>query len=108
MQLRFAGNEQDLRILGTLNTLQILVRLGHINAIDAAVLDAAWVLASRIRSAQVLALDKGSEELPLERNKLEAIARILEFEPDSATELEELYLAVTRRARVVFQRLFVE
>lgn len=108
MQLRFAGNEQDLRILGTLNTLPILVRLGHINAIDAAVLDAAWVLASRIRSAQVLALDKGSEELPLERNKLEAIARILEFEPDSATELEELYLAVTRRARVVFQKLFVE
>jgi glutamate-ammonia-ligase adenylyltransferase len=108
MQLRFAGNEQDLRILGTLNTLPILVGLGHVNAIDAAVLDAAWVLASRIRSAQVLALDKGSEELPLERNKLEAIARVLEFEPGSATELEELYLAVTRRARVVFQKLFVE
>jgi glutamate-ammonia-ligase adenylyltransferase len=61
-----------------------------------------------VRSAQVLALDRASDELPIDRNKLEALARILEFEPGSATELEERYLAVTRRSRAVFQKLFLE
>jgi len=108
MQLRFAGNQEALRNLGTLTTLPILVHLGHIDTEDAEVLDAAWVLASRIRSAQVLALGKSSDELPVHRGKLEAIARILEFEPDSATELEESYLSITRKSRAIFQKLFVE
>jgi glutamate-ammonia-ligase adenylyltransferase len=36
------------------------------------------------------------------------MARILEFAPGSATELEELYLATTRKARIVFEGLFAQ
>jgi glutamate-ammonia-ligase adenylyltransferase len=35
------------------------------------------------------------------------MARILEYPPGSATQLEEDYLRVTRRARAVYERLFV-
>jgi glutamate-ammonia-ligase adenylyltransferase len=108
MQLRYAGNNPELRTLTTLDTLASLVKLGHIDDADSHVLEDAWIMASRVRSAQVLALDKASDELPIDRNKLEALARILEFEPGSATELEERYLAVTRRSRAVFQKLFLE
>jgi glutamate-ammonia-ligase adenylyltransferase len=108
MQLRYAGSNPELRSLTTLDTLASLVKLGHIDDADSHVLEDAWILASRVRSAQVLALDRASDELPIDRNKLEALARILEFEPGSATELEERYLAVTRRSRAVFQKLFLE
>jgi glutamate-ammonia-ligase adenylyltransferase len=108
MQLRYAGFNPELRSLKTLDTLAALVKLGHIDATDSRVLEDAWIMASRVRSAQVLALDKASDELPFDRHKLEAMARILDFEPDSATEFEERYLAVTRRSRAVFQKLFLE
>ena len=108
MQLRYAGNNPELRSLSTLDTLASLVTLGHVDAADSRVLEDAWIMASRVRSAQVLALDKASDELPIDRYKLEAIARVLEFEPGSASELEERYLAVTRRSRAVFQKLFLE
>jgi len=65
-------------------------------------------LSSRIRSAIVLGQDKSIDILPVDRNQLEVIARILEFEPGSAAELEELYLATTRKARQVFEELFLK
>ena len=108
MQLRHAGRNVELRSLKTLDTLASLVVIGHVDSTDSRVLEDAWVMASRVRSAQVLALGKSSDELPIDRQKLEAIARVLEFEPGSATELEEGYLAVTRRSRAVFQKLFLE
>jgi len=108
MQLRYAGTNPELRSLTTLDTLASLVKLGHVDATDSQVLEDAWIMASRVRSAQVLALDKSSDELPIDRHKLEAIARVLEFEPGSATDLEERYLSVTRRSRAVFQKLFLE
>jgi glutamate-ammonia-ligase adenylyltransferase len=38
--------------------------------------------------------------------QLEGIARVLEYPPGSAAQLEEDYLQVTRRARSVFEKQF--
>jgi glutamate-ammonia-ligase adenylyltransferase len=70
------------------------------------VLEAAWVLTSRIRSAAVLWTNKQSDVLPIDRRQLEGIARILNYPNFSATQVEQDYLAATRRARGVFERLF--
>ena len=71
-----------------------------------ATLRAAWVFASRARSALTLWLDRTTDVLPVERSQLEGVARIMGYPPGSATRLEHDYLQVTRRARAVFERGF--
>jgi len=108
LQLRYVGQFPGLKGLGAIENLHQLTEVGKIDSADAAILEAAWTLASRLRSAQVLAGDRSNDQLPIDRSQLEAMARILEFAPGSATELEELYLATTRKARIVFERLFAQ
>ncbi len=50
--------------------------------------------------------NKTADVLPADRVALEGVARLLEYPPGSASRLEEDYLAVTRRARAVFERSF--
>jgi glutamate-ammonia-ligase adenylyltransferase len=69
-------------------------------------LEAAWRLASRVRSAATLLSWATTDVLPTDRGKLDGIGRILEYPPRSATRVEEDYLATTRRARRVFEKLF--
>lgn len=108
LQLQLVGENSRLKTLGTLDALQQLEAIGKISAIDASMLRESWLMCSRIRSAQVLAYDKATDQLPVDREALEAIARILEYPAGSATDLEEHYLATTRKARVIFERLFFE
>lgn len=105
-QLRYAGEHQQLRSLSTLGTLQELVHLNLISREHAEQLRAGWLISARARSALVLAVDKLVDILPTDRRQLEATARILEYTPGSASQLEDDYLAATRRARKVFQELF--
>jgi glutamate-ammonia-ligase adenylyltransferase len=106
-QLQHVGNYPEIREVGTLAALEALVATGVIIEDDAQRLKEAWLLTSRCRSALVLAMDKQLDSLPTDRRALEAMARILEYQPGSAAELEEHYLGVTRRARQVFERLFL-
>ena len=106
-QLRFGSELPALHVLGTLEALDALVEGGKVSRDASEKLSAAWLLASRIRSAIVLGQDKSNDLLPVDRSQLEVIARILEFEPGSAAELEELYLATTRKSRQVFEELFL-
>jgi [glutamine synthetase] adenylyltransferase / [glutamine synthetase]-adenylyl-L-tyrosine phosphorylase len=107
LQLRFASQQPKLQGGGTLETLEALRELGHIDDKDARQLSEAWNLASRIRSGIVLGQDRPSDSLPVERGQLEAVARVIGYSPGSALELEETYLATTRKARAVFERLFL-
>ncbi len=107
-QLQHVGQHPEVGEVGTLPALESLVAVGVIPKDDAERLREAWLLTSRCRSALVLAIDKQLDSLPTDRRALEAMARILEYEPGSAAELEEHYLGVTRRARQVFERLFLE
>ena len=69
-------------------------------------LRAAWLFASRCRSAITLWTNKTADVLPSDRMQLDGVARMMEYPPGSANQLEEDYLAVTRRARAVFERRF--
>ncbi len=106
MQLRFGAAHPSIRTPKTLDALQACVSEGLIEAHDARVLEEAWMLASRLRSASVLWANKRTDVLPNDRRQLEGLARILEYPRGSASALEQDYLAFTRRARMVFERLF--
>ncbi|WP_438855949.1 bifunctional [glutamine synthetase] adenylyltransferase/[glutamine synthetase]-adenylyl-L-tyrosine phosphorylase [Agromyces sp. M3QZ16-3] len=106
IQLEHAAEVPALRTTSTLDALGASVEAGLVEASDAETLRAAWIMASRARSALTLWLDKTTDVLPVERTQLEGIARIMGYPPGSATALEDDYLAVTRRARAVFERGF--
>ncbi|WP_374946616.1 bifunctional [glutamine synthetase] adenylyltransferase/[glutamine synthetase]-adenylyl-L-tyrosine phosphorylase [Agreia sp.] len=105
-QLQWGSRLPSLRTTSTLEALDAAVAAELVSAPDASVLRAAWVFASRARSAVTLWANKNSDVLPSDRKALDGIARLLEYPPGSATALEEDYLGVTRRARAVFERLF--
>ena len=86
----------------TPSTLDALAAVEHslTTADDARTLRAAWVFASRARSALTLWLDRTTDVLPVERSQLEGVARIMGYPPGSATRLEHEYLQVTRAAAV--------
>ncbi|MDV2981833.1 bifunctional [glutamine synthetase] adenylyltransferase/[glutamine synthetase]-adenylyl-L-tyrosine phosphorylase [Pseudarthrobacter oxydans] len=106
LQLQHAGSHPELRTTSTLEALDAAARSGLLARNDAGLLAAAWRLASRIRSANVIWSGKASDLLPSSRRDLEAVARWCGYEPGQAAALEEDYLRVSRRARAVFERVF--
>ncbi|NDD26279.1 MAG: bifunctional glutamine-synthetase adenylyltransferase/deadenyltransferase, partial [Actinobacteria bacterium] len=105
-QLKHGKQIPAIRTPKTLEALDALVEHKLVELHDARVLREAWIFCSRIRSASVLWSNRRSDVLPTDRHQLEGIARILEYPRGSATVLEEEYLARTRRARLVFEKLF--
>lgn len=106
MQLQHGKDHPAIRTPKTLEALSACVAEGLIAEHDARVLSEAWTFASRVRSASVLWANKRTDVLPTDRQQLEGMARILEYPAGSAAQLEEDYLAFTRRARMVYERLF--
>lgn len=106
IQLRFAAQHPSLRTTSTLKALRAAAVLGFLTPDEASTLRAAWIFASRIRSAMTLWTVRTTDVLPVDRPQLEGIARLMEYPPGSASRLEDDYLRVTRRARRVFERRF--
>ncbi|GAA3338528.1 bifunctional [glutamine synthetase] adenylyltransferase/[glutamine synthetase]-adenylyl-L-tyrosine phosphorylase [Curtobacterium pusillum] len=106
LQLQHALTVPGLRTTSTLEALDAAAEAGLVGAEDAERLGAAWRFASRTRSALVLWSGKTTDVLPVDRVQLEGIARLMEYPPGSASQLEDDYLGVTRRARQVFEREF--
>lgn len=106
LQLQHALEVPALRTTSTLEALDGAVSAGFVSAEDGERLGAAWRFASRTRSALVLWSGKTTDVLPVDRVQLEGVARLMEYPPGSASQLEEDYLGVTRRARQVFEREF--
>ncbi|MFZ7087888.1 bifunctional [glutamine synthetase] adenylyltransferase/[glutamine synthetase]-adenylyl-L-tyrosine phosphorylase [Curtobacterium sp. RRHDQ10] len=106
LQLRHALDVPGLRTTATLSALRAAATAGLVLPVDAERLEAAWLLASRARSALVLWSGRTTDVLPSDRSQLDGVARLLEYPPGSASELEQDYLATTRRARQVFEREF--
>ena len=106
LQLKHGNEFPRIRTPKTLDALDALVLSELIAEHDARVLSEAWILTSRVRSAGVLWSNKVSDVLSIDRRQLEGMARILEYPRGSASALEEEYLAHTRRARAVFERVF--
>lgn len=108
LQLRHGSEHPLIRTPKTLQALEACVSEGLIAAHDARVLSEAWTFASRVRAAAVLWWGRRSDVLPVDRRQLDGMARILEYPPFSASALEQDYLAITRRSRAVFERIFFE
>ncbi|UAJ78035.1 bifunctional [glutamine synthetase] adenylyltransferase/[glutamine synthetase]-adenylyl-L-tyrosine phosphorylase [Leifsonia sp. ZF2019] len=106
IQLEHGAAIPALRTPSTLDALAVAAEHGFVTEEDAAKLREAWVFASRARSAMTLWTNKTADVLPSDRVALDGVARLMEYPPGSATRLEEDYLAVTRRARAVFERSF--
>ena len=107
-QLRFAQQHLELQTFSTTEAISALRDLGKFTDQQATILRDAWFISSRARSALVLATDKLLDVLPQERKALDAMARIMEYSPGAANELEQDYLSATRKARAVFEELFVK
>ena len=106
IQLQHAGKHPELRTTSTVEALEAAAALGLLEKGDAQLLAAAWRLASRIRSANVIWSGRASDLLPSSRRDLEAVARWCGYEPGQAGTLEEDYLRLSRRARAVFEKVF--
>jgi glutamate-ammonia-ligase adenylyltransferase len=108
MQLKHGFSNANLQTPHTLQALEQLEAAGIVQASDAIVLKQAWRLSSAIRSAVMLAQNKRTDVLPTDRQQLESVARLLEYPRGGAAALEQDYLATTRRARAVFEKLFYD
>ena len=106
LQLEHAGTIPELRTTATLPALDAIAAAGLLPEADAAILREAWLLASRIRSANVIRGGRNPDVLPSSRQELEAVARWCGYGAGQGGVLEEDYLRITRRSRAVFEGWF--
>ncbi|WUH93868.1 bifunctional [glutamine synthetase] adenylyltransferase/[glutamine synthetase]-adenylyl-L-tyrosine phosphorylase [Streptomyces sp. NBC_00433] len=108
LQLQHAGQVPELRTTGTRQALAAAARAGLLEAADAAVLDEAWVLATRVRNAVMLVRGRPGDTFPGDGRELAAVGRYLGFAPGHVGDMLEDYRRRTRRARAVVERLFYQ
>lgn len=106
IQLQHAASVPALRTTSTRPALGAIAEAGLIPAEDVEVLDTAWALASKIRSAGVICTGRVTDVLPHAWRDMEAVARWCGYAPGEASVMESDYLKATRRARSVFERYF--
>jgi glutamate-ammonia-ligase adenylyltransferase len=106
LQLQHGATIPSLRTTSTLEALGAAAEAHLVGVEDAAKLRAAWLLASRTRSAMTLWASRTTDVLPTDRNQLEGVARLLNYPPGSASSLDSDYLRTTRLARHVFEHGF--
>lgn len=106
LQLKHAVEHPALRVQSTMQALEAAAAAGLIEREDEKLLCDAWMLASSLRTAYLLWANRSSDVLPTGRYDLEGMARILGYGPGMTSQLEQDYLAATRRARLIFERDF--
>ncbi|MFD8258614.1 bifunctional [glutamine synthetase] adenylyltransferase/[glutamine synthetase]-adenylyl-L-tyrosine phosphorylase [Streptomyces griseoluteus] len=106
LQLRHAWEVPGLRTPRTREALAAAREAGLIGAEDAAVLDEAWVLASRVRNAVMLVRGRAGDTFPTEPRELAAVGRYLGYGEGRAGDMLDAYRRTARRARSVVDELF--
>ncbi|MFD8297652.1 bifunctional [glutamine synthetase] adenylyltransferase/[glutamine synthetase]-adenylyl-L-tyrosine phosphorylase [Streptomyces bauhiniae] len=106
LQLRHAWEVPGLRTPRTREALAAAREAGLIGAEDAAVLDEAWVLASRVRNAVMLVRGRAGDTFPTEPRELAAVGRYLGYGEGRAGDMLDAYRRTARRARTVVDELF--
>jgi glutamate-ammonia-ligase adenylyltransferase len=106
LQMRHAGTHPTLRDTRTVPTLREAARLGLIAEGDVEILVQAWVLASRIRNATMLARGRQSDSLPAAPEERAAVAYICGYAVGQSERLLDDYLRAARRASRVVQETF--
>ncbi len=106
VQLQHAHAVPALRTTSTLGALDVAVAEGFVPPAAGERLRQAWRLSSRLRSAMTLLTGQTKDVLPADTRELDGVGRILGYPDRSAQAVEEEYLAITRRARRAFEKLF--
>ncbi|CAM5745429.1 putative Glutamate-ammonia-ligase adenylyltransferase [Streptomyces afghaniensis 772] len=106
LQLRHGAAEPGLRTTRTRQALAAARTAGLITDEDAATLDEAWVLATRVRNAVMLVRGRAADTFPTEPRELAAVGRYLGYGPGHAGDMLDAYRRTARRARSVVDELF--
>lgn len=110
LQMQHAHRVEGLRTPSTLEALDSARKAGLMDPDQASILKAAWTMASKIRSANVLVSGRMSgqklDQLPTDRRDLAPLAYMLGYESGSEREVEEDWLRTARQARRVMDDIF--
>ncbi|MEW1830473.1 bifunctional [glutamine synthetase] adenylyltransferase/[glutamine synthetase]-adenylyl-L-tyrosine phosphorylase [Streptomyces sp. NPDC088196] len=106
MQLQHGWAEPGLRTTRTRAGLAAACAAGLISGEDAATLDEAWVLATRVRNAVMLVRGRAGDTFPSDPRELAAVGRYLGYGPGHVGDMLDDYRRTTRRARGVVDMLF--
>ncbi|MFB7242694.1 bifunctional glutamine-synthetase adenylyltransferase/deadenyltransferase [Streptomyces populi] len=106
MQLRHGWAEPGLRTTRTRQALAAARAAELLSTEDAATLDEAWVLATRVRNAVMLVRGRAGDTFPSDGRELAAVGRYLGYDPGHVGDMLDDYRRTTRRARAVVDELF--
>ncbi|MFI6338153.1 bifunctional [glutamine synthetase] adenylyltransferase/[glutamine synthetase]-adenylyl-L-tyrosine phosphorylase [Streptomyces sp. NPDC050535] len=115
IQLRHGWAEPGLRTTRTREALAAACAAGLLGGEDAAILDEAWVLATRVRNAVMLVRGRAGDTFPSDGRELAAVGRYLGYGAGDSRrqgagshsgDMLDDYRRITRRARAVVDELF--
>ncbi|MEU1848821.1 bifunctional [glutamine synthetase] adenylyltransferase/[glutamine synthetase]-adenylyl-L-tyrosine phosphorylase [Streptomyces sp. NPDC019990] len=106
LQLQHGATEPGLRTTRTREALAAARAAGLVTDEDAATLDEAWVLATRVRNAVMLVRGRAADTFPTEPRELAAVGRYLGYGPGHAGDMLDAYRRTARRARGVVEERF--
>ncbi|MEU7579179.1 bifunctional [glutamine synthetase] adenylyltransferase/[glutamine synthetase]-adenylyl-L-tyrosine phosphorylase [Streptomyces sp. NPDC041068] len=106
LQLEHAWAEPGLRTTRTREALAAACAAELIPAQDAAILDEAWVLATRVRNAVMLVRGRAGDTFPSDGRELAAVGRYLGYDAGHVGDMLDDYRRITRRARAVVEERF--
>ncbi|WP_308289399.1 bifunctional [glutamine synthetase] adenylyltransferase/[glutamine synthetase]-adenylyl-L-tyrosine phosphorylase [Mumia sp. zg.B17] len=106
LQMQHASTVEGLRTTETLPALHAAAEAGLLASEEAAVLEEAWRLVSRIRNAYVLLRNRPVASLPENANDRAGVAWLLGYGIDGGEHMVDDYLRATRRARHVVEHVF--
>jgi [glutamine synthetase] adenylyltransferase / [glutamine synthetase]-adenylyl-L-tyrosine phosphorylase len=106
LQLRHGWTEPGLRTTRTREALAAARSSGLLSDEDAATLDEAWVLATRVRNAVMLVRGRAGDTFPSGGRELAAVGRYLGYADGHVGDMLDDYRRTARRARAVVETLF--
>ncbi|MEU6259787.1 bifunctional [glutamine synthetase] adenylyltransferase/[glutamine synthetase]-adenylyl-L-tyrosine phosphorylase [Streptomyces sp. NPDC047043] len=106
LQLQHGWAEPGLRTTRTREALAAARAAELISGEDAAILDEAWVLATRVRNAVMLVRGRAGDTFPSGGRELAAVGRYLGYADGHVGDMLDAYRRTTRRARAVVEALF--
>ncbi|WP_422114570.1 bifunctional [glutamine synthetase] adenylyltransferase/[glutamine synthetase]-adenylyl-L-tyrosine phosphorylase [Brachybacterium sp. UNK5269] len=108
LALEHGHETAGLRTTRTLSQLEAAAEAGLLPTREARELSDAWILAWQVRRGSFLWKGREADVLPSDRIDLRALAVLIDGIDASASELEERYLRLTRRARLVAERIIFD
>lgn len=106
LQLRHGHSVSALRTTATIEAVTAAAASHLLASDDARALEDAWMIASRVRNAIVLARGRPSDVVPSDARVLGAVSRAMGYGAGKGADLLEDYRRATRRARAVHERVF--